>query len=91
MKAIFASNCHVKEIHGFSRCQSLQRIEIPQLVEIISVAALPNYVLLRLVKFSRDSRMTKNLVVRGCKVLIVYDEDHLRRMRRCWHLQLCMR
>jgi hypothetical protein len=90
-EVIFASDCHVKEIGGFSACRSLRRIEIPRSVEVISADGLSECVLLRLAEFSRGSRMTKNLGFRRCKALIVYDEDHLCRMRRYWHLQLCMR
>jgi hypothetical protein len=42
----FGSDCHVKEIGGFSVCSSLRRIEIPPSVEVISVAAFSEYVLL---------------------------------------------
>jgi hypothetical protein len=35
-EAIFASDCHVKEIGGFCSCTSLCRIAIPSSVEIIS-------------------------------------------------------
>jgi hypothetical protein len=90
-KVIVASDYHVNEIDGFSRCRSLQRIEIPRLAKVISVEALPNYPLFWLMEFSRDDGTRKTLGFRGCKALIIYDEDHFCRMRRCWHLQLCMR